>query len=149
MFKSSSFIERRARQLLQAYYDWLHGNAAEALDPTTPTRALDLANVRNGVTAFQTTAREIIGDAEFQSLEADLQDDVRQLAEESEKAAEEIGVAISPDSLYAQLDTQGKHHLTKTIVLRSEKVDLLKARLHHKRRNETSPAPPAVTSKNK
>lgn len=144
MLKSLNAAEEEARKLVRSWKNWIDGSAEQVLTPKTPTRPVDLENLRSAVDGFARRARDIEALPGFQNLKTDpelrdLHDDVVAIAEEMEAGSAEIVAESEPDVVYARLGAQKKKELTQIIALDESRVDLIRARLRGDIRKQAKP----------
>jgi hypothetical protein len=145
MFKSVSSVEKRARQVLASYQDWIDGSAGTLLSGRKPIRVQELINVHASIEMYRNLAAELVSDPDFETLSADMQDDLQALAQECAAAAEEVADEISPDAAWSRANETDKARLAKRLPVDSAAVERVRARVKLERRG--TPAEPRSKKK--
>lgn len=138
MFASvaETVLESSATRLVTDYGDHLERKASALAKRGTLLTGAHLAEQSAPVAKFAARAAEIIAADAFATLPADLQDDVKAIAEESDAAVSEFAAASDPDAVWATLDADQKARIIAKLPIPEGVRDQLHARVSGKLRKK-------------
>jgi uncharacterized protein (DUF4415 family) len=142
MLKSITSLALRAQTLIVSYYSWKDGTLEDQLATWNgPKRVGHIRAVQSQATSYRDQARAITADANFAQLDADVQDDMKAIAEELDKAIIDMTSETDPDQKFAKADPTSKHDATAGMRVDDDVVARFKARASGKLRDTVTPPP--------
>lgn len=142
MLKSVTGIALRAQSLIVAWDSWRNGSLIDSTSTlNAPRQVLHIRAVQSQAKSYSDVAKALIADPNFAQLDADVQADVKAIAEELDIAIADMEDETDPDKKFATADANAKLDATAGMRVDKSLVERFAARAAGKMRGQVAPKP--------
>ena len=137
-FESITGLGLNADALIRAYFSFANGTLDQATDTSNGPKVINqLRALRTYAAMYATRAREIEASPDFAALDVKVQHDIVAIAEESEKALDDIDDEVEPDRKWTKLSRQEKEDATERLRADNAQLGKIRARLKGQMRGQS------------